>query len=66
MSDEAGMMDSGPLTQHYTLLIIFTLSERGRGEQQHKDEKEEWRRKTKKDEEERGSGDKGGGLESHK
>lgn len=55
--DMQGMIDSRPLTQHYTLLIMFTLSESGgEGEQQHKDEtaRRRRRRKMKKEEEEGG------------
>lgn len=46
-------MDSRLLTQHYTLLIIFTLSERGGGNST-KMRREHGRRKTKREEEEGG------------
>lgn len=50
----AGMMDSRPLTQHYTLLIMFTLSESVGGEKGSNStqmRREQRRRKTKKEEE---------------
>lgn len=63
MSRKTGVMDSGPCTQHYTMLIIPTLFWGGGG-----DDESEMRRRTqmKKKGGRRGSGSNEGGLESHK